>query len=425
MPETEQAKHWTCLECGKVHPLQVSACECYVRPKAKPPEVVLSGMSGMQEDDWAICLALIVFSAGVVLNRSPSLALVSLASLPGLLGCSWGIWSANRRGLLGRPRWKCIAARVFGLWLALFGFALLPSMMSSCIAEGTLVDTPSGLRRIETLVPGDEVWTRGPRGESEIGKVAATQHHTVFRCLEFKFSDRSTLAITGEHPVMTDSGWKRADSLSIGDDVQTRNGKAQVNNISKMNGVLRVYDLTIDGNANFIAGGVVVHNKTRAYGSVASSACKAFAEAQEVYHRTDWDGDGVMEYAQALSGDFSLLERKFGTGDLALIDRAFSNAEGDPRNATPKAGYCFRVLTVQGSHAKGGVKSYIDDKGNMTGGYGLVAFPARYGHRGARDTFIISKDGTVFQADLGENSVERALQMKAFDPDPAIWQATD
>src|SRR5262249_23073891 len=34
----------------------------------------------------------------------------------------------------------------------------------------------------------------------------------------------------------------------------------------------------------------------------AVAACKAFAEAEEIYHRTDFDGDGVLEYAQSLRG---------------------------------------------------------------------------------------------------------------------------
>jgi len=34
----------------------------------------------------------------------------------------------------------------------------------------------------------------------------------------------------------------------------------------------------------------------------AAAGCKAFAEAEEIYHRTDYDADGVLEYAQTLHG---------------------------------------------------------------------------------------------------------------------------
>jgi len=32
------------------------------------------------------------------------------------------------------------------------------------------------------------------------------------------------------------------------------------------------------------------------------SRCKTFAEGEDIYRRTDWDGDGVLEYAQTLRG---------------------------------------------------------------------------------------------------------------------------
>jgi len=62
----------------------------------------------------------------------------------------------------------------------------------------------------------------------------------------------------------------------------------------------------------------------------AIAACKTFASAQDVYRRTDWDADGVLEYAQAIRGAFSLYERTEGAEDLALVDAAFANAEGTP-----------------------------------------------------------------------------------------------
>ncbi|MCY3019945.1 MAG: DUF2950 family protein [Planctomycetota bacterium] len=36
--------------------------------------------------------------------------------------------------------------------------------------------------------------------------------------------------------------------------------------------------------------------------AAAKAACRAYWQAQEIYHRTDYDGDGVLEYAQALHG---------------------------------------------------------------------------------------------------------------------------
>jgi len=34
--------------------------------------------------------------------------------------------------------------------------------------------------------------------------------------------------------------------------------------------------------------------------STAIAACKTYAEAQDIFRRTDWDKDGILEYAQSL-----------------------------------------------------------------------------------------------------------------------------
>ena len=64
--------------------------------------------------------------------------------------------------------------------------------------------------------------------------------------------------------------------------------------------------------------------------SAAAGACMTYAEAQDIYRRTDWDRDGVLEYAQRIAGDFSLHETKAGAADILLLDAAFAAAEGLP-----------------------------------------------------------------------------------------------
>ncbi len=88
------------------------------------------------------------------------------------------------------------------------------------------------------------------------------------------------------------------------------------------------------------------------------------------------------------------------TGDIALIDRSFANAEGTPlSSATPKAGYVFSVLTSQGSAASGGSRTYITNL-RMTLGYALAANSNQYDGVG-RNTFTVSNAGTIYQKDQG------------------------
>ncbi|MGD0090804.1 MAG: DUF2950 family protein [Planctomycetota bacterium] len=118
----------------------------------------------------------------------------------------------------------------------------------------------------------------------------------------------------------------------------------------------------------------------------AMKRCQAYCEAQEIYHRTDYKREGVLQYAQTLK-ELAVLE---------LIDQAFAKAEGNPGQGVPVAGYCFKVLKAQAANAYGGKKkSYLED-GKMTLGYALVGYPSQYGISG-RDTLVISGSGRCFQ----------------------------
>jgi hypothetical protein len=156
----------------------------------------------------------------------------------------------------------------------------------------------------------------------------------------------------------------------------------------------------------------LLRSRMAANETAAAAGCKAYAEAQEIYHRTDYTRNGVLKYAQSIH---ELLETKPGAGDLALVDRTFAGAEQPSDKAVPKAGYYFKVLKAQGPHATGGKKSYVVG-GNMTLGYALIAYPAAYDSTG-RDSFIISNNGTIFQQDLGPDTAKIVEQMTEFDPD--------
>ena len=59
-------------------------------------------------------------------------------------------------------------------------------------------------------------------------------------------------------------------------------------------------------------------------------------------------------------------------------------------------------------------------RGNMIGGFALVAYPAEYRNSGVM-TFLVSYAGTVFQKDLGPGTAKLAERMSSFNPD-RTWQ---
>jgi hypothetical protein len=62
-------------------------------------------------------------------------------------------------------------------------------------------------------------------------------------------------------------------------------------------------------------------------------------------------------------------------------------------------------------------------KGEMIGGFALVAWPSEYGVSGV-NTFIVNHRGVVYQKDLGPATSVLARQMTRFDPGPGWKKVT-
>jgi hypothetical protein len=152
--------------------------------------------------------------------------------------------------------------------------------------------------------------------------------------------------------------------------------------------------------------------------------CKAIVDAQAEYASVDRDGDGIAEYAAKFLSDPGTrngLYWETAAGEQAsplgpLIAGAVE--EGYTRNSDnqpqPYHGYCYRMLSGQGASAPGGAMSYLIN-GQMIAGFAVVAHPAEYGSSGIM-TFIVSRDGVVFEKDLGPDTTKLAAEIQAFDP---------
>ena len=62
-----------------------------------------------------------------------------------------------------------------------------------------------------------------------------------------------------------------------------------------------------------------------------------------------------------------------------------------------------------------GRRSYVKN-GHMTEGYALIAWPAKYGDTGVM-TFIVNRDGVVYQKDLGPGHGRGGTRDRAYNPD--------
>lgn len=99
-------------------------------------------------------------------------------------------------------------------------------------------------------------------------------------------------------------------------------------------------------------------------------------------------------------------------GHLGDVAKALGYSPSD--KPQPFNGYYYKILTKQGAAAKGGAKDYTAD-GKMTGGFAVVAWPAKFGDSGIM-TFIVGKDGVIYEKNLGEKTSDEVATITAYDP---------
>lgn len=147
---------------------------------------------------------------------------------------------------------------------------------------------------------------------------------------------------------------------------------------------------------------------------------RALPGAQAAYFATDWDGNGIREYATRLMSGEGRHDGLYWppTANEPASPLGPYAAEGDASaslsQSTGYNGYFFRVLTAQGAGAPGGARVWTRD-GRLVDGFAVVAWPAEHGQTGVM-TFLVAADGMVYQRDLGDETLPAAAAIAAYDP---------
>jgi hypothetical protein len=100
-------------------------------------------------------------------------------------------------------------------------------------------------------------------------------------------------------------------------------------------------------------------------------------------------------------------------GDLRGLQACATCAEGSQLFD----GYVFRILTEK--RADKGVSSFVAN-GKMTDGFAVLATPANYGATGIM-SFLIDRDGVLYEKDLGAGTPKMAAAMNVYDPNDG-WE---
>lgn len=157
----------------------------------------------------------------------------------------------------------------------------------------------------------------------------------------------------------------------------------------------------------------------------AIATARAFVDAEMEYLAADPDGDGKRAYADRLWSSEGKRDGLYwpsadGEPDSPMgplvadaVDEGYA-IRGEDEGPRPYHGYFFKMLKAQGPNAPGGARSYVED-GHLTGGFGLLAWPASYDNSGIM-TFQVNQRGIVYQADLGEDTADKAAVIDAYNP---------
>ena len=160
---------------------------------------------------------------------------------------------------------------------------------------------------------------------------------------------------------------------------------------------------------------------------------RAYVRVQADYRRSDWDGDGVMAFAASILSAPGARDGLYWppepgapqspVGDFMARAAADGySVGGADESPDPYFGYYYRVLHCQSDAAPGGAMEYREND-RMIAGHALLAFPADYGESGVM-SFMVGENGVIFEADLGEDTLDAAAAITLFDP-AAPWVPAD
>jgi hypothetical protein len=148
------------------------------------------------------------------------------------------------------------------------------------------------------------------------------------------------------------------------------------------------------GERGAIAGVLALTDAQRKYFTSTKQYAQTFASEPGKQNGLYWQAEG---------------EATSPLGQFPDMAKALTSPESQPFN-----GYYYRILTQQGTTAKGGAKDYVTG-GKMTGGFAILAYPAEYRNSGIM-SFIVGPSGVVYEKDMGEGTADAARAVTEYDP---------
>lgn len=143
-------------------------------------------------------------------------------------------------------------------------------IVDECFVAGTKVTTRSGYKNIEDVLPDDEVLAF--TGFEKVKAVSAKATNEIFK---LEFDDGSTIECTGNHPIFTEHGWKKASELECGWRVFCRE------DLHELQKKFQTEDLLVKRESNSTSKGVLEKDKI-----LFDILCSEIRESNERYSDT-------------------------------------------------------------------------------------------------------------------------------------------
>jgi hypothetical protein len=153
---------------------------------------------------------------------------------------------------------------------------------------------------------------------------------------------------------------------------------------------------------------------------LAIDACVALANAEELYFLASDSHAFAQRVVSTKGNQDGLYWPVSDEEDASPLGRLNQFPKGSLASYPPEEplvidGYTLRILTAQGEDADGGAQNYIVN-GKMTGGFAILATPIKYAETGIM-SFMISREGTVYERDFGPDTAKLAAPIHEYNPD--------
>lgn len=145
----------------------------------------------------------------------------------------------------------------------------------TCFLAGTKVYTINGWKNIENINAGEKVYSYSDDGKLVETNVKSLLIHDYVKAgdksVKLELSNSKVLFVTSNHAFYSpvEKSYKQLKKFNIGDDLLYYNvtkkefENVQISKITELPSFSRVYNLTLDAPNNYLAEGIVVHNRDK------------------------------------------------------------------------------------------------------------------------------------------------------------------